>query len=366
MTHPDLLYQIALRKIPLVGDIMAKTLISYCGSAQEVLKQNKQKLLKIPGVGEGLAHSILNNSQLLFAEKELNFITNNGITAYSYLQEDYPWRLKELADSPVVLFAKGNLNLNADRMVAIVGTRRVTEHGKLFTQQLVEGLAPYNITLVSGLAIGVDYTAHRAALNTNMQNIGVLAHGIDKMYPASHSTTARQMMENGGIITDFNSGSPPDRENFPKRNRIVAGLADVLVVVETAIKGGARITAEIANSYNKDVLAVPGRVNDYYSSGCNYLIKTNKAMLMTGPEDLINLMGWQNASTHNLVQTKLFVEVNEQERPIYNYLQQKLKASIDDIAFDLQLESGNLSLTLLEMEFNGLVRSLPGKFYEII
>jgi DNA processing protein len=367
MTTPsnDLLYQIAIKQIPLVGDVIAKTLISYCGGVKEVFSQKRSKLLKIPTIGEAIANNIVNFKDFKKAEKEVAFIIKHQIKTHFYLDEHYPWRLKEINDSPILLYSLGNVNLNADKIVGIVGTRKITEHGKAFTQQLVSELKDLNCLIISGLALGVDICAHKAAIENGLQTIGVLAHGLDRIYPPVHAGIAKRMLNNGGLITEFNSNTNPDKENFPKRNRIVAGLCDVLVLSETAIKGGARITAEIALSYNKDIMAVPGRINDYYSAGCNYLIKEHKAAMLTCTDDLINLMGWHKNKKHKQQQTKLFNQVNEADKPIIYYLQQKLKAGIDEIAYDLQIDSGNLSLKLLELEFNGIIRALPGKQYEL-
>ncbi|MFN4082726.1 MAG: DNA-processing protein DprA [Bacteroidia bacterium] len=361
----DLIYKIAIKQIPLVGDVLAKTLISYCGGVKEVFHQSKSKLLKIPSVGETIADNIIKFKDFKKAENEIEFIEKHKINCLFYLDENYPWRLKDITDAPVILYTLGNANLNAEKIVGIVGTRKISEHGKAFTQQLVEELKEHNCLIVSGLAIGVDVCAHKAALDNNLPTVGVLAHGLDRIYPATHKPVAKKMLQNGGLITDFTSNTNPDRENFPKRNRIVAGLSDVLVVVETAIKGGARITAEIAHSYNKDIMAVPGRLSDYYSQGCNYLIKENKAAMLTCTNDLIDLMGWHKNTKPKVKQNSLFTNVNDTDKPIVTFIQQKLKAGIDEIAFALQMDAGELSLKLLELEFNGIIRSLPGKQYEI-
>lgn len=368
MTTPsnDLLYQIAIKQIPLVGDVIAKNLISYCGGVKEVFSQKRSKLLKIPAVGEAIADSIVNFKDFKKAEAEIEFILKHQIQTHFYLDAHYPWRLKEISDAPILLYSLGNVNLNADKIVGIVGTRKVTEHGKAFTQQLVSELKELNCLVISGLALGVDVCAHKAALDFGLPTVGVLAHGLDRIYPPVHATVAKRMLANGGLITEFTSNTNPDKENFPKRNRIVAGLCDVLVLTETAIKGGARITAEIALTYNKDIMAVPGRPNDYYSAGCNYLIKEHKAALLTCTDDLLQLMGWHKKAKPKKSQISLFAQVSAADKPIVDYLQQKLKAGIDEIAFDLQIDSGELSLKLLELEFSGIIRALPGKYYELV
>lgn len=361
-----LAWQIALTQIPGIGDVLARNLVSYCGGVEEVFQQKKSRLLQIPGIGEKLADSIVRFKNFKPAEAEQQFVEKHGINAMFYLDKNYPARLKHLPDSPILLYSLGNANLDADKIVGIVGTRKASEYGKTFTDELVEELKPTGALILSGLALGIDVAAHRSAVKHNLPTVGVMAHGLDRIYPAQHKNIARQMLENGGLLTEFTSGTNPDRENFPKRNRIVAGLCDVLVVAETGIKGGAMITAEIANSYGKDIMALPGRTSDDHSYGCNALIKLNKASIITQPYDLLELMKWDQGQSRQKQQKLILPELSPAESNIVHFIRSKTKAGIDDIAFALQIDSGNLSLTLLDLEFKGLIRQLPGKFFELV
>jgi DNA processing protein len=363
----ELLYQIAIKQIPNVGNVTAKILISYCGGVQNVFKQSKSKLLKIPGIGETTASSIAGFKDFIRAENELIFIEKNNIKPIFYLDKDYPSRLKDIEDAPLLLFYKGNANLNAPKIVSVIGTRNATEYGKSFTDKLIEELKPTGAIILSGLAYGIDYQSHKAAINQGLPTVGVVAHGLDEIYPRDHSTIAQQMIENGGILSEYLSKTKADPTNFPTRNRIVAGMCDVLVVVETASRGGSMITVEIANSYNKDIMALPGRINDKYSQGCNNLIKGNKASMITKSSDLLALMNW-DIETKNEKKSKqqiLLLDLDEDDSKIINYIKQKTKIDIDGISFDLGFENGFLSYKLLDLEFKGLIRSLPGKIYEI-
>ena len=366
MSDQTIIYQIALKLIPGIGGVLIKNLISYCGSPEQIFKQSRTKLEKVPGIGSLLATNVASFRDFTQAENELEFIRKHQIKTLFYLDKDYPARLREIPDAPTLLFALGNVNLNPAKIVGIVGTRKSSEYGKAFTQNLVHDLKEYDCMILSGLAYGIDVIAHKSAIDEKLQTVGVLAHGLDRIYPAQHKNIAKKMLENGGLITEFPSQTNPDRENFPKRNRIVAGMCDVLVIVETAIKGGARITAEIANSYNKDIMALPGRINDYYSQGCNYLIKENKASLITCAEDLLSLMRWDQKKGQKPITPDLFSELSEEDAQLLLYLQQKQKAGIDQMAYDLNSDPGILALRLLELEFMGFVRPLPGKYYELI
>ncbi len=367
LNNSDLLYQISITRIPGIGDVLAKNLISYCGGVKEVFKQSKHKLLRVPGIGEKLADAIVSYRNFESAKTEVDFIEKHKIKPLFYLDEEYPSRLKHFQDAPTMLYYLGNADLNNDKVIGIVGTRNASEYGRTFVEQLVNNLAETGCLILSGLAFGIDVHAHKSALKHKLPTVGVLAHGLDRIYPHSHQNTAKKMLMHGGLLTEFPSNTNPDRENFPKRNRIVAGLCDVLIVVETAEKGGAMITAEIANSYNKDVMAVPGKVSDYFSAGCNKLIRQNKASLITCADDLFYLMGWQSQKTVKPVkQKKLPVDLSQEKITILDFIRKKVRVGIDDIAFDLQMDSGNLSLTLLDLEFSGLIRSLPGKFFELV
>jgi DNA processing protein len=365
LQQQTLLYQIALTLIPNVGDVLAKNLISYCGGVEDVFKTKKSQLMRIPGVGEKIADSVFSFKNFSRAETELEFINKHQVKPLFYLDKQYPQRLKQYDDAPVILYYLGKADLNNTKIVAIVGTRKASEYGKACVAQLVEQLSETGCLILSGLAYGIDIHAHKDALTHNLPTVGVLAHGLDKIYPAQHKSTAQKMLEKGGLLTEFMSETNPDRENFPKRNRIVAGLCDVLVVVETAERGGAMITAELANGYNKDVAAYPGRANDEYSKGCNKLIKTNKATLITQSDDLYYLMGWNSKKPKPKQQQLLPLDLSKDELLIYDFIKSKNKTGIDELAFALQIDASVLSLQLLEMEFKGHIRTLPGKFYEL-
>jgi DNA processing protein len=364
MPH-SLLHCIALSLIPGVGDVAAKKLVSYCGSPEGVFKTKKSHLLKIPGIGELTVNSILNHGVFDRAEKEIRFITKHKIEPLFYLDDAFPKRLRHCTDSPVMLYFKGNCDLNRDKPIGIVGTRNASEYGKKVTANLVAELAAYNASIISGMAYGIDICAHKAAVENQLPTIAVLAHGLDRLYPSNHKSTAERMLESGGLITEFMSETNPDRENFPKRNRIVAGMVDAVIVVEAGISGGALITAEIANTYNRDVFAVPGKLDDEYSAGCNRLIKTNKAALIESAKDIAYLLNWNNEPKKILQQQRLFVELNKEEEVLVQVIKEKGNIAIDDLSFLSSFPMSKVAGILLNLEFNGVVKSLPGKVYQL-
>jgi DNA processing protein len=369
VVEEKLKYQIALTLIPGVGDVIAKNLVSYCGSAEAVFKQKEQQLLKIPGIGSVVAQSVLNFKNFERTEEECLFIEKNKINCAFYTDKNYPTRLKNCMDAPVLLFYKGNIDFNHNKIVSIVGTRNATDYGKIFCEKLVDDLKPHNAIIVSGLAYGIDITAHKAALKNNLSTVAVLAHGLDRIYPPTHKPIADKMLTSGGLVTEFVSETNPDKENFPKRNRIVAGIADAVIVVEAAKKGGALITAEIANSYNRDVFALPGRIGDTYSEGCNNFIKTNKASLIESIADLEYLMRWDlddGDKKKKQIQKKLFVDFTEEEQKLVSFLNEKGKQDIDSISIYSDLPVSKIASTLLNLEFKGVLKSHPGKMYELI
>ncbi len=366
MKNQDLLYLLALQKVEGIGDINAKKLIKHCGSAQAVFNEKPVNLLKIDGFGTHKIKGLKQKDTLLAkAEKELKFIHKNNIKAYAFTDTDYPERLKHAVDSPLVLFQKGNIQLKQQRIISIVGTRNMTNYGKTFLRKLFEEIAKYQPVVVSGLAYGVDILAHQLALEHNLQTVAVLAHGLDKMYPSSHHKEALKMQENGGLITDFWSGTNPERNNFVKRNRIVAGISQATLVIESAEKGGSLITADLANSYNREVFALPGRVSDLYSKGCNHLIKTNKAALLQTGKDLAYLLNWEKVPSKP-IQTQLFVELDDNETLIYNYLLKEGKQTLDIIALHNNLPIYKISSLLLNLELKGVIRPLHGKLFEVV
>jgi DNA processing protein len=359
-------FVIALLMIEGVGDKIARNLISYCGDPEAVFREKRAALEKIPEIGKITARSIRSFREFDRADKECEFINRNRIQTYCYLEGRYPRRLKHCPDSPVLLYYKGRADLDSERMVAMVGTRNATAYGKDHTQLLVEGLSAMKATVVSGLAYGIDICAHKAAIKHGVPTIGVLAHGLDRVYPGDHRSVAVRMLEQGGLVTEHISGTIPDRENFPKRNRIIAGLCDAVIVVEAAKKGGALITAEIANSYNRDVFSIPGRTNDPFSEGCNRLIKTHKAALITSAEDLRYVMRWDDdVKPGKTVQRTLFLDLNSDEQQLASLLSENGKIQIDHLTLLSGKSHSQVATLLLSLELKGLIRSLPGKMYEI-
>lgn len=365
--NEQLLYHIAITSIPNIGDVTAKKLIAYCGSSEQVFKENKLVLEKIPGIGPSNANKIIQHKTeaLAIAEEELKFIDKNEILPLFYLNSNYPKRLLHCEDGPVLLYAKGNVDYNNQKVISIVGTRKATDYGKDFCEQLIKDLAPHNPLIVSGLAYGVDVCAHKAAVKNNLSTVGVLAHGLDRLYPAQHKGVAKQMLEKGGLLSDFKSGTRPDRENFPKRNRIVAGVSDLTVVIESSKKGGSLITAYLANDYNRDVFALPGRLGDSQSEGCNNLIKTHKAALIQSAKDIEYVMGWESQKKMEHAQTQLFVELTPDQKTIVNILSKKDKIGVDELSLLAKMPMSKTTSLLLNLEFEGLIKSLPGKMYKL-
>jgi len=298
------------------------------------------------------------------AEKEVDFILKHDITPLYYLDEAYPKRLKYCDDGPVMIFCKGKMCLNAEKTIAIVGTRKATEYGRAICKELVGSLAPQDPLIVSGLAYGIDICAHNTAVKNDLQTVAVLGHGLDRIYPVQHKKIVIEMLTNGGVITEFLSHTKPDRENFPQRNRIIAGMSDAILVVESGIKGGSMITASIANSYNRDVFAIPGRVGDPHSAGCNFLIKSNRAVLVENAEEIEKEMNWERKQSLRSIQKSLFTELSEDEKTIMKFIDINGKASIDEIALRTEMTISTVSASLLELEFKGMVRTQPGKLFE--
>lgn len=368
MHSVDLVHKVALNLLSGVGNVVAKSLVAYCGGADKVFSCTKTQLEKIPGVGAYTASTIIASRLVLQrAEEELLFIEKNQITPLFFTDDDYPTRLKNCHDGPVMLYYQGNANLNHDKIVSVVGTRTPTPNGKILTEKLIADLSQSGCLVVSGLAYGIDITAHKAALDNGLKTIGVLAHGLDKIYPAEHKNYANKMIQQGGLLTEHISQTIPDKENFPKRNRIVAGMCDALVVVESKREGGSLITATIANSYNKDVFAFPGRPNETFSEGCNGLIKLNKATLIENAADLLFMMNWNKPtnSKPKAAQVTLPINLSEEENSIIKAFSQKNPMHIDEIASIVNQTVSKTSAQLLQLEFSNIIRSLPGKMYKL-
>jgi DNA processing protein len=366
--NEQLLYHIAITSIPNIGDITAKKLIAYCGSSEQVFKEKKSVLEKIPGIGGINAQKILTHKMeaLAIAEEELIFIQKNGIVPLFFLNDNYPQRLRHCEDGPVLMYSQGNVDYNNQKVVSIVGTRKATEYGKDFCDKIVADLTPHKPLIVSGLAYGIDVCAHKAAIKNNLPTAGVLAHGLDRLYPAQHKNVANQMIENGALLSDYKSRTNPDRENFPKRNRIVAGISDLTIVIESSKKGGSLITAHIANDYNRDVFALPGRLGDSQSEGCNNLIKTNKAALIQSVKDIEYIMGWEVKKKTKPTQQQLFVELTPEQKIIADIITKQGKIGIDELSLQAKLPMNKITAELLDMEFSGVVKTLPGKVYSLV
>ncbi|MBK8701849.1 MAG: DNA-protecting protein DprA [Saprospiraceae bacterium] len=359
----ETMYRIALTMVPNIGPVLSKNLMGYCGSAEAVFREKRSALSRIPGIGAAKAADILKSQVLSRAEAELDFIDKNQIRVLFFLDEEYPKRLRHFDYSPLLLYYRGSQDLNPALTVGIVGSRMPSEQGKMITEKLIEGLLPYNVVTVSGLAYGVDGCAHKNSVEHHLPTLGVMGSGHDIIYPSAHRDLAKKMMKNGGLLTEFCSQTKPDKVNFPMRNRIIAALSDALIVVESKVSGGSIITAEFANEYNKDVFAVPGRPTDELSRGCNALIKKNKAHLLESIDDLIYIMRWDDMDKKKAVQTSLFVELDREQQSIVDFIRAKKERTIEELIYGLNLTSSTLASQLLALEFKGVVRVLPGKRY---
>ena len=363
--NDDLLYEVALTLVPGVGDVNGKKLVAYCGGAEAVFGEKKNALSKIPGIGERTVDSIMSQNVLSRAERELDFADKYGIRILYYLNSDYPKRLQHCYDGPMILYCKGYTELNVEKVVGVVGTRNVTEYGKIMTDKIISELVDDDVLVVSGLAYGVDTCAHGASVKNGLKTAAVLAHGLHTIYPPVNKNLAKKMLECGGcLLTEQLSGTEPDRENFPKRNRIVAGMIDCLIVVESASKGGALITAEIANTYDREVFALPGRIGDAYSAGCNKIIKDNKANIFLDTNDLRSIMRWDENKKLVAKQMRLFREFSDEEKMVMSLFEESDVVYLDKIITETMLSPTKIASILLALEFDGVLTALPGKRYQ--
>jgi len=368
MDDRALIHRLALAMLKGIGPVNARNLVAYCGGVDALFTDPKARraLERVPGIGPERTKAILDAKVLAAAEKELGYVRKHKLRMLFYLDEGYPARLKNCDDAPVLLFVRGNAELDAARSVAIVGTRAPTEHGKKLCTELVEGLTDSGALIVSGLAYGIDITAHRAALKAGLSTVGCVAHGLDRIYPGEHAATAKEMCAQGALVSELPSGAPFAPGNFPARNRVIAGLSDCTIVIESGTKGGSLITAGIANSYDREVMAFPGRPTDPKSEGCNRLIKDNQAHLITGAGDVLKLMEWLPTKKRKVgVQQALFTGLQPEEQAIVDVLKEKGRLDIDSLCFAVGMLPPKASTVLLTLEFNGVVRSLPGKVYEL-
>lgn len=365
----EAIYMMALTMVPGIGPSKTKNLVAFCGSAKNVFHEKKTALLKIPDIGPRTVDALKKNTFIDVAEKEYAFAQKFNIQVLLYNEPTYPVRLRNCDDSPVFLFFRGNADLNSPRIISVVGTRSATAYGKQMVMDLLSGLKGIRPIVVSGLAYGVDIAAHRYALQYDLPTIACLAHGLDRVYPPLHTTVAREMVEKGGLLTEFPSGTNPDREMFPSRNRIIAGLSDCTIVVETDLSGGSIITAHMAHGYGREVFAYPGRSGDQHSAGCNKLIQKNIAAILTSSEDLLDYMNWKleggGTFTAPVVQQQLlFEDLDDHQASIIRLLRSSGRTALDTIASHTGFSLGACSSLLLELEFRGLVRALPGKVFE--
>jgi DNA processing protein len=364
----ELLYQIALGFVPGIGPVLGKQLIQTIGSASDVMRAKQSTLQKIDGMGAIRAKAIADFEHFAWIEDEIKFIEKHQIQPLFFMDDAYPYRLKQCIDSPIILYYKGNANLNSTRIISIVGRRKNTEYGRRITEELIEKLKEHQPLIVSGLAIGIDIIAHKNSVVNQLPTVGVLAHGLDRIYPDNHRNTAKEMVENGGLLTEYISGTIPDKQNFPARNRIVAGMADATIVIETDIKGGSMITANLANGYNRDVFTYPGSVYSNASSGCHYLIKSLKANLITNADDVIDYLGWEikTKKTKASLQRTLFIEMEPNEKIIYDLLLKHNQLSIDEITNASKLTPSAIAGATLSLEMQNIIAMYPGKIYKLL
>jgi DNA processing protein len=365
----EIFYTLALMQIPLIGSTIAHKLISVCGSAEAIFKETPKNLSSVEHVSSAIINNIASTKNIAFdiASREMEYIDKNKVTVFLKNDKTYPIRLEQCIDAPVILFGRGNLDLNPKHSIAIVGTRRYTEYGNQTTKKIIEELSTYEgLQVISGLAAGIDTIAHQSAVQNSLSTVGVLGHGLQTLYPASNRKLALKMCENGGLVTEFTSSVFGEAHNFPRRNRIIAGMADAILIVEAYVKGGALITANLGFSYNRDIFSIPGRIGDKVSEGCNNLIKYNKAALVTSGEDIAKMMMWDDKSRKNTgkgKQQKLLLDLNSEEQLIVNALQAETELDIDELLIATNLNIAVLTMSLLMLEFKGIIICLPGKQY---
>lgn len=365
----ELMYQLALTRIPLIGDVIIKKLLEHFGSAGDIFHARRHELERIETVGTIRAAALQRFRDFSEVEQEILFLEKYRIQPLFCTDPAYPQRLLRCYDNPAMLYYKGAASLNPPRMINIVGTRHPTAYGRSVCETLVRELTDAGITIVSGLAYGIDIIAHKTALKTGIPTIGVLAHGLDRIYPPAHKQIAVEMLEQGGLLTDFPSQTPPDRQNFPKRNRIVAGICDATIVIESGLRGGSLITADLANGYHRDVFCIPGRLHDPQSAGCNYLIKQNKAALLSGAADLLAMMGWEggaNVATTAVRQPELFPELSGEEQLILSLFREKSQRHLEELYLQTRLSGSQVATAVFNLEMLSVLRSLPGQLYELV
>lgn len=366
LLNNERLYQLSLTLINGIGAVQAKQLIEHFGTAENIFKAKKKELSSIENIGEVRAKQIKDFDNFKEAEDEINFCEKHHIETLFITDKNYPQRLLNCYDSPTLLFYRGNADLNASKMISIIGTRNNTEYGKEITEQFIEDMQAQNLVILSGLAFGIDAIAHKTSVQHNISTVAVLAHGLDIIYPPQHQSLAKEILLNGGLLTEFRKNTKPDKHNFPRRNRIVAGMSDATIVVETAVKGGSMITAELAYNYNRDLFAVPGKITDTKSAGCLKLIQQNKAIVFTNAEEFMHAMGWQQKKISPKKQRELFIELSDDEKTIVDILKEKETINIDELYLKSALSSSSVAAAILNLELQNVVASLPGKMYKLI
>ena len=364
MSKTSEIYRIALSKLNGIGPIRAAQVLSKLENINFLFESTLQEIKIQTGLSESFLRALKREEAINLAEKQLNFNHKNGISTHFFLDSTYPRRLRQCSDAPIVIYTKGKMDLNHTQIVSIVGTRNHTEYGKERLKSLLSSFKEKNILVVSGLAYGVDIHAHQLCLQNNIQTIGVLGHGLDRIYPSQHKQIAKDMQENGGLLTEFMISTNPDRENFPMRNRIVAGLADATIVIESKERGGSMITAELANDYSRDVFAFPGDIDRQTSQGCNLLIKKQKAHLISSPNDFLTFMNWNSKTVS--VQKELELNLEPDEATILNMFENDEILHSDIIGMKAEMSASKINVLLFQMEMKNMVEQLPGKRYRII
>lgn len=365
MENHELYYRLALSLVHGIGPVKYRKLLAFYGSAENIFQQNLKSLKRSGLLMEADAESIKSFNSFGLVERELAYNEKHNIAIRCFDDPTYPHRLKACIDSPVLLFQKGNADLQSQRVVSVIGTRAFTEYGRKMCEELVAQLKPYNVVVVSGLAYGIDIIAHKACLKNEIPTVGVLAHGLDTVYPPAHASVAREMLHQGGLLSEYFSNSKLEKGNFPTRNRIVAGLSDATIVIETDVRGGSMITADIAFSYNREVFCFPGRSVDSKSAGCNLLIKKLKAQLMTSADDIANELGWKQISKPKPVQKELFIVMTEDEQNIVTIVGEKQPIHIDELLQLSNLNSSQIAAAMLNLEMKNLIQVVPGKMISL-
>ncbi|MBK7690691.1 MAG: DNA-protecting protein DprA [Bacteroidetes bacterium] len=365
MNPIELYYRLALSQVSGIGPIRYKKLIAHFETAEQVFKQRPKTLKKCGIISESMAEAILQFAAYPLVDAELKYVQQNRIQIHCFDDESYPNRLKSCVDSPPILFQRGAANLNHPRLVSVIGTRSYTDYGRKMCEDLIEQLKPFNVQVASGLAYGIDIIAHKNCLKHHIPTIGVVAHGLKTVYPAAHSTIAREMLEEGALLSEYFSNAKLEKGNFPSRNRIVAGMSDATIVVETDVRGGSMITAEIAYSYNRDVFCFPGRSIDVKSAGCNFLIRKLKAQMITNANDLLQEMGWKQTTTPKPIQRELFIEMSDDEKKIVTILREKQQLAIDELLHLSNLHSSQMAASMLNLEMQHIIQVMPGKIIKL-